>query len=259
MIALIRYAVVLMIALFAPTIAGANHKLVITTNIYPPYVRDDVEESFLPALFEEIGKEMGVTFVLNIQPWKRCEQSVADLEAWGTFPYTRTPERDARFLFSDPIYFSESRFFAYHDPNESKTNQPPETYDQLSDLKPWIIGGIQGYYYEPLFAQTGLNTDYALSERQNFERLMLGRIDLFPAATTVGWHLINQMFPAEVARNFRTLDPPLVANAPLHLMTSKDYPNTETWLVRFNEALLTIHQNGTFARLVEKYGLVMRY
>lgn len=259
---MIRFAkLVLMLAgiVIAPTMAGANHKLIVTTNIYPPYIQEDVENSFLPALFREIGKEMGVEFEILIQPWKRCEQSVADLEAWGAIPYTRNESREARYLFSDPLYFADSRFFAYRRPETSPHVQPPETYEKLSDLRRWNIGGIQGYYYEPLFERAGIKADYALNERQNFERLQLGRIDLVPAATTVGWYQIKELFPPEIAANFYTLDPPLTTRGGLHLMTSKDYPDNDILLAKFNAALAEIRQNGIYTQLVDKFGLVMHY
>ncbi|MEQ8390748.1 MAG: transporter substrate-binding domain-containing protein [Thalassospira sp.] len=242
-----------------PVMASAQTSLVIVTNIYPPYVNEDVKNSFLPALFDEIGKEMGVRFDIRILPWKRCEQSVEDLDAWGAIPYTPTENRHKVFLFSEPIYVADSQFFAYRDPQTSPFSRPPLTYTDIGDLKRWRIGGIQGYYYEPIFAAAGINVDYALSERQNFERLKLGRIDLFPAATTVGWHLIKQLFPPEIVENFYTLEKPLIADATLHLMTAKDYPDNYALLERFNRALKDIQQNGTFAELVDQYGLVMRY
>ncbi|MHC8494402.1 substrate-binding periplasmic protein [Thalassospira sp. SM2505] len=259
MIITARNLFMLLALICAPFLARADHTLVITTNIYPPYVQENVENSFLPALFYEIGKIMGVTFEVRIEPWKRGEQSVINLDAWGTFPYTLTQERKDRFALSDPIYFEDSRFFAYRDPGTSAHVLPPETYEKLDELKRWHIGGIQGYFYEQIFAEAGIAADYALNESQNFERLKLGRIDLFPAATTVGWYLINQLFPPEIAANFYTLDPPLIAHAPLFLMTSKDYPDNDSLLVRFNTALAEIRQNGTFNGLIERFGLVMRY
>ena len=259
MLRLQRFLILLGWLTCAPVLASAQQTLVIATNIYPPYVHEDVKNSFLPALFDEIGKEMGVTFEYVIQPWKRCEQSVIDLEAWGAIPYTRNPDREVQFFFSDTIYIADSKFFAYRNPERSDFLHPPTTYHDLDELRRWRIGGIQGYYYEPLFEKAGINVDYALSERQNFERLQLGRIDLFPAATTVGWYLINQLFPPEIARNFYTLDKPLSNGGTLHLMSSKDYPDNTVLIERFNKALHIVQENGTYAQLIEKFGLVLRY
>ncbi|OSQ47413.1 ABC transporter substrate-binding protein [Thalassospira alkalitolerans] len=254
-----RITLVILLMVLAPTLVHAQKPLIIATNIYPPYVNEDVKKSFLPALFDEIGTEMGIEFKIVLMPWLRCEQEVTNLNIWGAIPYTRNAERDQLYLFSDQIYTSDSHFFAYRTPDKAPDKTVPLEYDELTDLRKWRIGGIQGYYYEPLFDKASMDVDYALSENQNFRRLKLGRIDLVPAATTVGWHLIKQLFPPDIAKNFYTLDKPLVDGGTLHLMTSKNYPETQILLKRFNQALTKVKQNGTFARLVEEYGLVMRY
>lgn len=254
-----RYFLPLVALLFSAGPTFAQQSLVIATNTYPPYVGKDIENSFLPALFAEIGREMGVTFELRIMPWKRCEQSVADLDAWGAIPYARNSTREKTFLFSDPLYVADSHFFAYHDPDTDIGQARPLSYEQLRDLRYWRIGGINGYYYQPLFEEAGLNVEYTHSEKQNFQRLKLGRIDLVAAATTVGWHMISELFPPEIAANFYTLPKPLVKDAPLYLMTSKNYPDNQSLLARFNLALNTVKTNGTLAYLVERHGLVLRY
>ncbi|OSQ39811.1 substrate-binding periplasmic protein [Thalassospira mesophila] len=235
--------------------ANAQPSLVIATNDYPPYATSSTDQNFLADLFAEIGTQMGVRFEFHYLPWKRCEQEVADATAWGTIPYRKTASREKAFLFSDPIYLADSHFFAY----SANGTKPPITYEKLSDLQPYKIGGIQGYYYEPWFEKAGLDVQYAHSEEQNFKRLQLGRIDLFSTATTVGWHLINTQFPPEEAAKFYTLEKPLIAGEGLFLMTSKDYPETYALLPRFNAALAVIKENGTYKRLINQYGLIMTY
>lgn len=90
--------------------AHATETLVIVTNDYPPYAHADADGSFLPDLFDAIGHEMNVTFEFHFKPWKRGEQDVENLEAWGTLPYRRTEERARKFNFSDALYIEDSRF-----------------------------------------------------------------------------------------------------------------------------------------------------
>lgn len=241
--------------LILPLIARAEETLVIATNIYPPYVTEDVENSFLPGLFDEIGREMGVRFKFEILPWLRCEQNVEDHSAWGAIPYRKTDAREKRFAFSDPLYLQDSHFFAY----DAHGIKPQYNYSDLTELRGLRIGGIQGYYYESWFEEAGLDMDFAHSEEQNLRRLKAGRIDLFPSATTLAWYQIRALFPPEEVANFYTVETPLIDGAGLHLMTSKTYPDNDTLLVRFNKALHIVQQNGTFAQLVEKFGLVMQY
>lgn len=239
--------------ILSTTSVRAMPSLVIATNEYPPYILPDAKNSFIPELFAEIGKGMGVHFDFQYFPWKRGEQEVANANIWATLPYRKTATREQSFLFSDPVYVADSHFFAYR----KDGSKPDIPFEKLTDLLPYKIGGIQGYYYEPWFEKAGLDVQYALSEEQNFKRLKIGRIDLFSTATTVGWYIIEQLFPPEEVAKFYTLKKPLVAGEGLFLMTSKNYPDTATLLTRFNAALATVKMNGTYARLVSKYGLVM--
>lgn len=241
-------------ALFAAP-ARAQQTLVITTNHYPPYVTANDENSFLIDLFDEIGQQMDIRFEFRFYPWKRCEQEVSNTTAWGAIPYRKTPERQKAFLFSDALYLADSHFFAYR----ADGQKPDITFDSLADLRPYRIGGIQGYYYEPWFKDAGLDVEYAHSEEQNFRRLQLGRIDLFSTATTLGWYMIEKLFPPEEVAKFYTLKKPLVQGDGLFLMTSKDYPQTHILLEKFNKALATIKVDGTYARLVHKHGLVLTF
>jgi polar amino acid transport system substrate-binding protein len=256
--AIFRTAILAMALLICLTrLAYALHSqtLVIVTNEYPPYVLADTPHSFLPDLFAAIGREMGIHFDVQIMPWKRGEYEVKNLSAWGAAPYVRTPERDKIYDFSAPLYTSASDFFAY-----SKDGTKPDIpYETLADLRNYRIGGIQGYYYQKMFKEAGLDVDYALNEEQNFQRLQLGRIDLFPAATTVGWYIVYKMFPPDQAAKFYTLKKPLVPEKPLSVMISKQYPDGSRLLARFNAALARIKANGTYDRLVDKYKLVLRY
>ncbi|MBC08258.1 transporter substrate-binding domain-containing protein [Thalassospira sp.] len=250
-----RLAVAVLSFLILPLTARSEETLVIATNIYPPYVYEDVENSFLPELFAEIGKEMGISFRFEILPWLRCEQEVETHAAWGAIPYRKTDTREQTYAFSDPLYLQDSHFFAY----DADGVKPRYGYHELADLRGFRIGGIQGYYYESWFKKARLDVDYAHSEEQNLRRLKVGRIDLFPTATTIGWYQIRHLFPPEEAANFYTLDKPLIDGAGLHLMTSKTYPENDTLLERFNTAMAEVKSSGTYAQLVEKHGLMLRY
>ncbi len=235
--------------------ADADQTLVIATNDYPPYIHATEDSSFLPDLFRAIGHEMNVTFEFLFEPWKRGEQDVENLDVWGTLPYRWSEERARKFNFSDALYIEDSPFFAYN----AYGAKPAIHYDDLTDLMPYRLGGIQGYYYQPWFSDAGLNVEYALSEEQNFKMLQLGRIDLFSTARSVGWHMIRKLFPPEEVEKFYTIEKPLLPGSGLFLMTSKDYPNGDELLERFNAALAIVKQNGTFESLMNRHELSVNY
>ncbi len=195
---------------------------------------------------------MGVTFKFRFLPWPRCELAVQDLQVWATMPYVPTPERDAKFLFSQPLYAKKTVLFYYqHD-----EGQYPQTFTDLRELQPYKMGGVRGYYYETMFADAGLTLDLATSEESSFKKLRAGRVDMVPAVDGVGWDVIHKNFSVDEQRGFHTLETPLAVGHNF-LMTSRNYPQTEQLLERFNQALAKLRRNGVYKEIAERHGLTV--
>lgn len=252
-----RYLLILIACMFCMvSTSEAETTLIITTGEYPPFISERSEDSFLTDLFHEIGKEMGVTFQFRFRPWRRCEAEVERLEAWGAIPYSRNPEREKKFYFSDDwLIIGRSLFFAYT-PDGRKQQIP---YEKLSDLKGYRIGGILGYYYEKWFREAALDVEYIASEELNFRKLQGGRIDLFPVGEAAGWYQIKKLFPPEEVEKFFTLTKPLTVGIGDFLMTSRQYPNARHLLNRFNLALKRLKEKGVYQKILEQHGIVMKY
>ena len=70
--------------------------------------------------------EQQQTATLDWRPWMRGFKMAQAAEYDGTFPYIRTPEREADFLYSEPLYRVQQHIFSRSD----ETYEP----DQLSAL-----------------------------------------------------------------------------------------------------------------------------
>ncbi len=231
----------------------AETTLIIATGELPPYVSTNPKESVMTEALHEVAYEMNVKFVFRFMPWKRCESAVEELEAWGAIPYVLTPEREKKFYFSDKLFNKEARFFYY-----SRKGTPKQIhYAGLSDLKGYIIGGVIGYYYEQSLLEAGLNVEFVTADEQNFWKLRAGKVDLIIADEVVGSYIVRKRFPLEVG-NFFTLSKPLDEIGD-YLMTSKEYPDTEKLLTKFNMALKKIKGNGVYQRILDKHGVVLTY
>ncbi|MEH6563852.1 MAG: transporter substrate-binding domain-containing protein [Halopseudomonas sp.] len=228
--------------------------LVIATSELPPYVSATPQNSFLTDLLQEIGKEMDVRFEFRFMPWPRCELAVETHQAWATMPYVPTAERKQKFLFSQPLYAKRTMLFYYHSQaGKPDTRQLPTRFQQLSELSPYRLGGVRGYYYEKLFAEAGLSLELASSEELSFRKLHAGRVDLVPAVETVGWDIIRSNFAQEQSA-FSVLDTPLDVGHN-YLMTSRYYPNAEHLLEQFNQALQTLRRTGMYSQIAMRHGV----
>lgn len=234
--------------------AFAETELIIVTGEIPPFISEQAEKSFLTAVFQAVEKEMGVKFVFRFLPWKRCEQAVEEMTAWGAIPYVRTPEREKLFDFSEKLYTRQSKLFGYSPDGKIRDI----SYTELSDLKKYSIGGVRGYWYEKKFRDAGIELDLVTTEEQSFKKLGAGRVDLVPADETAGWYIIKSLFPKEEIGKFFTLTKPLQVGD-LFLMTSKQYPNGQELLTKFNTALKKIGESGEFQKMTDKFGVLITY
>jgi polar amino acid transport system substrate-binding protein len=235
------------------SLASAEPKLVIATGEEPPTVSENPKESFFTEVMSEVAREMGVTFEFKFMPWKRCEYSLEQNEAWGAVPYVSTPERQEKFYFSDKLFNKKAKFF-YYSPDGKEKNIP---FTKLDDLKTYRIGAVIGYYYVKGFVDAGLNLEPLPTAEQNWQKLKAGRIDLFPSQELTGRYLLKKLFPEE-SENFIALEKPFDESGN-YLITSKNYPDTQNLLIRFNAALKTVKANGTYQRILDKFGLVQSY
>lgn len=231
---------VLLVVLCSPSY-GQSVPLV--TGEWPPFVSEKMDGyglagKLVSAVFEEMGLVPETSFV----PWKRCEDMVKKGEAWGTFPYAITDERKAEFLFSDPFMESISVFFSLKD----------VSFDDLSDLSGLSVGGVRGTFYEPLFAEAGLNIDWSSDDETMIKKLMAGRIDLAPVVDVVGWTIINRDY-SDMKDQVIVLKKTLQSTESA-MMVSKAYPGAQELIDKFNLALESIRQKGIYDDIMALYG-----
>jgi polar amino acid transport system substrate-binding protein len=240
-------------ALNCVTAQAAPQVLVIATNEAPPYISENPQNSFLTDLLGHVAREMGVAFEFRFMPWPRCELAVDNLQVWATMPYVPTPERNSKFLFSQSLFAKQTLLF-YYNPNGAHF---PKTFQRLSELKPYRMGGVRSYFYEALFAQAGLSLDLANTEELSFLKLRAGRVDMVPAVDNTGWDIIRKNFPVQEQADFHTLETPLAVGNN-YLMTSPRYPEAQALMERFNDALAEVRREGIYKDVAQQHGLIVQ-
>jgi polar amino acid transport system substrate-binding protein len=182
--------------------------------------------------------EMGQEGNYRFYPWTRCFDAVVKGRVWAAFPYAYTEERAEKVWYTEPLAVDRVVFFYYEPPGRSRSI----TIDKIEDLKAYRVGGVTGYYYEPIFRKHGVKVDYTSSEVQGLEKLVRGRIDVMPNSELVGWDLIQRHFPDKV-ENFKVVDYTFSVNK-LGLIVSRKYPGSKKLLKSFNAALDRCRNQG---------------
>lgn len=99
------------LALSAGLVYATSLKLV-TGPDFAPYVAPESPDGGLAvALAREAFAASGMSFDLELQPWKRAIASAKDGLCAAVFPLTKNPERERDFIISAPLLNVLHRFF----------------------------------------------------------------------------------------------------------------------------------------------------
>jgi len=225
--------------------ATAEENLDIAFGEWPPYLSDSLENKGIVAhLIKDIFAEEGITVNLTFFPWARAYAETASGAQDLMGVWMHKPEREVDFYYSDPILTEKFVFF------HLKTY--PFDWTSLSDLKQLGIGGGIGYSYGAEFdsaLDTGiLEIERVATDKQNFVKLLLGRIQVYPQEMNVGYAALKQHFKeADVLKI--THHPKAFLSNQSYVLFPKKLQKSKSLLLKFNRQLNKFKQNGRY----EKY------
>jgi polar amino acid transport system substrate-binding protein len=159
-------------------------------------------------------------------------------EAWASYPFGHSDSRDQTYLFSDSIYHTQHKFF-YLKENEKITDEVLD-FNTISEFKDFTFGGANGYWYgnQEDFKALGVTAEWASDTDALLKMLNSNRIDFFIEDELVCYEAIRRLFPGEEEK-FETL-PKNAKSLYYYLIVSKDYPNSQELLDKFNDSLKVV-------------------
>lgn len=156
---------------------------------WPPYLSESLENKGVVAqLIKDIFAAEGIAVNLNFFPWGRAYAETANGAQDLMGVWMHKPEREADFYYSEPVLtetfvFFHLKTFAFD-------------WESLSDLEELTIGGGIEYSYGPEFDAAlddgKLTIQRVATTKQNFEKLIRGRIQIYPQELNVGYAALRQ-------------------------------------------------------------------
>lgn len=179
-------------------------------------------------------------------PWKRSYLLAQQGEVDGLCSCSYLPEREADFLYSDPIGLQHVGLFAL----EADALDGIETLEQTSGL---TVGVVAGYTLEGYAKNAGLDTVSANSEKNLLALLRTGRIDVVYAfhetmANVVREH--NQATGETLGTYYKQ-----TAAYPYYSCLSKRAGNANLIAERLNAGLILIKESGQYDDILDRYGV----
>lgn len=221
--------------------AAAQPPTVNVDDSNPPfmYAKNGKPAGIYPAIIEAAFKRMNVPVALQAEPWKRAIQDL-DAGTAGVGGIYKTPERERKYDFSEPIYSEKLMVYS------SRKN--PVNFTRLDDLKGKRVGTIRGWSYGDEFdgarKANAFTVDETASDTQNFMKLDQGRVDAVVAISEAGNALLAKY------KTIAAAAVPLTQN-PTYLAFAKS-ANQGALLRQFNEAVDAMKKSGDLHKAVQE-------
>ncbi len=186
----------------------------------------------------EIMARSGISYRIDLYPWKRAYTSAVRRDNACVYSTTRTPEREALFRWIGPLDEAQWVLLALADRGYQ--------FKSLEDARGLRIGTYHGDAREDYLRARGFKVDSAHNDLINPRKLLLNRIDVWAASLRRGSDVLGQAgWGAGIVPvlTFRTVQ--------VYLACNKGVP--EATALRMQEALDAMERDGSSRRIERKY------
>ncbi len=232
------------VALALLSMAGAIAEaspLRIATGEYPPFASEAIEHyGHVNRIIARASEEAGIDVEFQFLPWKRALEGTRRGNYAASSYWYHLEEREQDFIHVGPV--SDEQIVFFH-----RKDRKVPSWSSLDDLSGLRIGATNGYTYSKAFwdaAESGvLTVEVSADDKANLKKLLAGRIDLFPVESTLGWHLINELFTKSEREQLTTLDRPLRTTSGF-LLVSRKIPDADALAASLQQGLDSIRKQG---------------
>ncbi len=230
-----------------PASLFAQDSIRITNGEWPPYLSEKLKHSgVISHVVTEAFAAESIKVNYGFFPWKRAFKNAQNGNWDASVVWSKNAEREKTFLYSDPIFSTETVFFFL-----KKKAVEFTTLEALGE-KDLRLGATIGYSYTPEFEVLekagSLRVTRVVKDEQSLRKLLKGRLDLFIVEKNVGLTLINQLFTEAEAATFGYTK--AVADRPYFLIISKKCPNAKQLLQKFNAGLKKLNAAGKVEKMM---------
>ncbi len=236
------YLFTVLFCLHSPNHLGAAEEILINVDeAHPPfmYSKGGRAAGIYPALIETAFKRMQVPIRLEPRPWARAVQEI-DKAAAGLAGVYQNSERLGKWAFSQPLLVERIIVYSHH--------SRPMAFTTIDDLRGKRVGVMRGWSYGNSFdsaRKSGLfQIEEVGSDIQNFQKIEMGRIDVFLAIPESVTTLLSHYTSIDHSAT------PL-AEAPAFLAFAKA-ANRQGLLDQFNLAIKEMRESGEFQRIINR-------
>jgi polar amino acid transport system substrate-binding protein len=236
------YACLCSLILIAPAMAAP---LQIVANSYAPFTDQTLLHNGLATdLVSTALKRAGFASEYHEVPWARLVEGLQHdkydliIAAWYS------SERETYGQFSEPYLTNRIVFI------RKKGSQID--YQNLRDLRPYLISVVRGYAYMPAFDNDSTLHKHPVNNFFSAARMVAQQhAQLTVEDELVAQHAFNGEL-SDVREQLEFLAKPL-AESPLHILVRLSHPQHQQIIDGFNAALRAMRADGTYQQIVQRH------
>jgi polar amino acid transport system substrate-binding protein len=235
--------------IFSVAVPSAKELLAVS-EAWEPYMGPNLpDQGFFSALVKRAFQGTGHTVRVEFYPWARAFAMVKEGKADILIAAYKNDERLAWFEFTSPIAEVTDSLFALRKLGVSR-------YRDLRELAPYAAGVVRNAAHGDAFDRAVfLRKEEAVSNLQNLEKLIAGRVPLIAGPREVIRRLIAERYPA-YAESIVELVPPLHLG-PVHLAVSKRRADARELAARADAEVNKVKESGEYEALAKRHGILL--
>lgn len=243
----IRLLLPLTISLLLSGLASAAPVQLVTGDDYAPFTdRELPQGGMLTELVQQALLQAGHQPKLSWLPWKRGYQATLRGQFDATFPYLKTAEREADYLFSAPLYEITQRLFSRVD-----DALEPDKLEQLAGRRICVPLGWQPAPRVSELLAAGKLLVHQPQDLTACARLIdMGRDDFFIADSLLGERAINL---SGVSHQRFHISRKAVGSHTLHFLVPRKRADAQQLLDEFDGGLRRLRDSGEYQRILDAH------
>lgn len=235
----------LLLMLLSPSLMAAE-LLRLVANPWPPFNGRELPNHGLASdLVEQALVRAGYRTHYAEVPWERAVRGLkrGDYDVLINAWYSE--DRAGYGYFSQPYMVNRIRFL--------RRKGGSIGYEKLADLYPYQIAVVRGYAYDDAFDHDPRLLRIGVSSFLSAARMLhAGRVQLVLEDERVArYHLGRELKSLEGELEF--LPRPLSENG-LHILVRRSHPRYERIASRFDRAIQSMHEDGSYAATLKRHG-----
>jgi len=223
-----------------------NDVIRLSTGEWPPYTtQNDAQGGILQKIVSEALSQENIDVKYEFFSWEKAYQVAKEVEFDGTIPLFKTAEREKDFIYSKNAITRTKTVFFHLKSTDFKWNKH-------EDLNNYKVGGTAGFKTAKILQDKGVKVDIALTEKENFEKLLAGDIEVTSSSYLVGYNIIKKSFSASDAAKFTSHPKKVYRATGVYFLVSKKHPKAQELVDKFDSGLKKLIKSGRYIKLIKE-------